>query len=242
MNELAGETTTGDGVRIRAWEGFSLWITVFVIAGFAYQAIGPQGCDSGLSCDLRQIASYMLLSVLFFVGAAVWMRVFHRAGLGALGLRRPTRSAIWIGIGYGLGGRFAAMVADVATYRIVDAIRGTPPTTPEQIDLPATPSAVFWVGVALAVVAFAPIAEETLFRGLTYIGVRARGGPTMAIIVTSIFFAVTHIDPLLMPPLFVFAVILGRLRESRDDLVPVIVAHATFNAIGFAALYFQHVT
>lgn len=229
------------GMTFRAWEGFALWFLVFIVAGFAYQPIGSEDCAPGVACDLRQVAAYLLLPALFLAGAWTWMRVIHKGSLADLGVRRPTRSAIWVGIGYGFGGRFLALIADVATRRIVETVNRRPPKTPEQIDLPSAPSVWFWIGVALAVVALAPVAEEIVFRGLTYLGIRARGGPTLAIIVTSVFFAVTHIEPLLMPPLFVLAVMLARLREERDDLVPSIVAHATFNLIGFAALFAQHV-
>lgn len=241
MNDATPETGSPNATRFRSWEGFSLWATVFVVAGFAYQAVGADSCDSGVVCDLRKVASYLLLGVLFLIGTVVWMRLVHGTGLGPIGLRRPTRAAIWVGLGYGLGGRFLAMITEAATYRIVDAVRGRPPETPEQIDLPGAPSMAFWIGLFVAVVVVAPLAEEMIFRGLTYVGIRANHGATTAIVVTSLFFAVTHIEPMLMPPLFVFAVVLGRLRESRDDLVPCIVAHAAFNSIGFTALFLQHV-
>jgi membrane protease YdiL (CAAX protease family) len=242
VNDLPTAPGPSETTRFRSWEGFSLWATVFVVAGFAYTALGVDNCETGVACDLRKVASYLLLGVLFLIGAIVWMRLVHGTGLGPLGLHHPTRAAIWVGLGYGLGGRFLAMVTEAANYRIVEAVRGRAPETPEQIDLPGTPSVWFWIGLFVAVVIVAPLAEEVIFRGLTYVGIRARHGATTAIIVTSLFFAVTHIEPLLMPPLFVFAVVLGRLRESRDELMPCVVAHAAFNSIGFTALFIQHVT
>lgn len=234
--------TATDTPRFRPWEGLALWLLVWVTGAVAYTALDPKQCgktDLTMLCDLRRVALYAMLPVFFGIALVLWMRLRHGTGLRALGIGAVTWSAIVTGIGYGLGGRFLSGVTEAATYQITKAIRGAKPKLPEQVELPVKPSGLFWVGVGIAVILLAPIVEEMLFRGLVYLGLRERFGVRAAMVLSSLFFAVTHLYALIIPALFVLAIVLVRLRESRDDLVPVIVAHMTFNAIGFVALILQ---
>ena len=75
----------------------------------------------------------------------------------------------------------------------------------------------------------APVAEEIYFRGMAQTIFARRLAPMWAIAAAAAFFAASHLDPLLFPPLLVFGVILGVLRWRYDRLGPAIWAHVGFN-------------
>jgi membrane protease YdiL (CAAX protease family) len=100
----------------------------------------------------------------------------------------------------------------------------------------ATPgfSRVYLVFFALVI---APVAEETLFRGILYPAIRQYGFPRFALWGSSILFAAIHLNLPAFLPLTIFAVILAVLYEKTDNLLACIVAHSVFNAAGVVLLY-----
>ncbi len=77
------------------------------------------------------------------------------------------------------------------------------------------------------------IAEEILFRGIVVTRLRRVFGPVFTVIVSAAVFAVVHLTPTSMPPIFVLAIFLASIFLKYDSIVLPIVIHAFFN---FAAL------
>ena len=94
------------------------------------------------------------------------------------------------------------------------------------------PTDLVLVATILAnLVVLAPIAEELVFRGWIYTGLRARFGLWPSFLVTAVAFAAWHWDPrriLLVLPL---AVALGLLREIAGSIKPTILLHGCYNLI-----------
>lgn len=84
--------------------------------------------------------------------------------------------------------------------------------------------------LVVAVVVVAPLAEEVMYRGVLQRALAERLGTVGAVVVTSVIFAAAHGQVILVPGLFVFALVLGFLAVRFDGLVTPIVAHAAFNA------------
>jgi membrane protease YdiL (CAAX protease family) len=95
--------------------------------------------------------------------------------------------------------------------------------------------------LGIATIVLAPVAEETLFRGIIYPAIKQAGFPKAALWVTSLLFAVIHIQNLgnlpTFLPLLLLAIILTFLYEKTHNLLAPIAAHSVFNAVNFAALY-----
>jgi hypothetical protein len=83
----------------------------------------------------------------------------------------------------------------------------------------------------------APLAEETLFRGMLYPTIKQYGFPRAARYGTSILFALIHLSLPIFLPLMVLALVLVFLYEKTGNLLACIVAHATFNAVNVYLLY-----
>jgi len=82
-----------------------------------------------------------------------------------------------------------------------------------------------------------PIAEEVFFRGFLYAGMRERWGTGWALVVSALIFALIHLTPGVLPPLFVIGLLLAYLYERTDSLWPSILLHAVINSMAFISLY-----
>lgn len=89
----------------------------------------------------------------------------------------------------------------------------------------------------LVAVVLAPIAEEIVFRGVLLPALRQRWGTGVAIAGSSAVFALMHITPVAILPIFLLALVLGYLFVRTRSLLVCIAAHALFNASGLLALY-----
>ena len=107
---------------------------------------------------------------------------------------------------------------------------------------------VTMVAVAIGVVVLGPVAEELLYRGLTFRIVQQGGAPSwVAVVTAAAVFTVAHLaDPALFSPagvvtlsaLFAFGLFLGVLRVRTDGLGAPIFAHSGFNLMTLVLLFF----
>jgi len=82
----------------------------------------------------------------------------------------------------------------------------------------------------LVAVAFAPPAEEYLFRGLLFRALDREWGGWAAVIGSTLFFTVYHPMPAWVPVGLV-GLILALLFKTTGRLWPCVVVHAAYNAI-----------
>lgn len=77
-----------------------------------------------------------------------------------------------------------------------------------------------------------PLAEEMFFRGALY-GALRRSGHSAAVVafVTSLGFAVSHLDPRLWLPIVFMAALLGFMRVVTGSLLPCVALHVGFNSL-----------
>ena len=87
--------------------------------------------------------------------------------------------------------------------------------------------------LGLVVMILAPLAEETLFRGILYPAIKSAGYPKLALWLTSLAFAVIHFHAPAFLSLLLLALLLTWLYEYTQNLLAPIVAHACFNAFNF---------
>lgn len=82
-----------------------------------------------------------------------------------------------------------------------------------------------------------PFVEEVYFRGFLFGGLRQRWGVLPALLVSSALFALFHILPTTIPPIFVLGVFLGLLYHLSGSLWPSILMHAATNILALTAAY-----
>lgn len=89
-------------------------------------------------------------------------------------------------------------------------------------------------------VIIAPVTEEFMFRGALMSSVTRFLNKPMAIIITSLLFAIAHGDPVQMAYAFVLGIMLSFIKAETGKLYPCIALHFAFNlmncfAIGYIA-------
>jgi uncharacterized protein len=179
--------------------------------------------------------------------------------LAPLGFRRPrggTLVGTGVGVAVGVGAVIASFPMNAASAFILDRLGYSTEST---VQGPFMRALVHWVeespGVAVpaiffVVVIFGPAVEELVFRGAVFNGLYRLGGylPTslggpegspraarrisfaLAALASSVLFSLLHLEPVLLPALFILAVVLCALFERTGSLLPPFVAHATFNS------------
>lgn len=81
-----------------------------------------------------------------------------------------------------------------------------------------------------------PIIEELIFRGIIYNGLRSKLPPIFAITTTSVFFAVVHIEPWSILPIFIMSIFLCYSLEKTKSLAVPIVIHCVNNLTSISLL------
>jgi len=191
----------------------------------------PEGGGTGL---LGLVVASQLAG---FLAALAFLRVRGVVLRDPIGTLRPLGRNIRRGVGLGLG----AIVVSTLVVSVLVALSGSE-ATPDQVltaGLLETPGQILLA--VLAAVVIAPIAEELLFRGLLHRSLRLRWRIVPATAVSSLLFAVVHVDVLVSQPLALIGltlvgVILAVAYERTGSLVVPIVIHAVHNAVTITAV------
>jgi len=176
-----------------------------------------------------------LVGTLSFHGAALglvhWLLRDEQTGWReTFGLDRGRVSAV-----VGVGAMAAVMILPIAwlgSYASAEVMRMFfIEPSPQAAVTTLRSSTQWWQGWAMGfmAVAVAPAAEEVLFRGLLYPVLKRRIGMSWAVAVSSLLFAVIHLNLMTFVPLLLLAGLLVWLYEYTGNLLAPLAAHAVFN-------------
>jgi membrane protease YdiL (CAAX protease family) len=147
---------------------------------------------------------------------------------------RPILSRPWLVLTLMLGAVLGAALG-AAAHVYVDALHWVPDwaqtldeARQQMAEMPHARTAYFIMAVA-----FAPLAEEFLFRGLLYRALDREWGGWRAIVGAAAFFAVYH-PALSWAPVMVLGAINAVLFKRTGWLAPAVFAHAAYNAVVLA--------
>ncbi len=90
----------------------------------------------------------------------------------------------------------------------------------------------------LVLVVFAPFVEEVFFRGLLYNKFKTLIGTNAGIFMTAVVFALFHMEPEVIIPLFIVGFIMTYMYEKLGSIWPVILFHVLNNAVALIAEYY----
>jgi membrane protease YdiL (CAAX protease family) len=230
-----------DRVRIRWGLGDFVWIWV---AMFVMQVVlvsmvaAAHGAKGVFHPDAGDVAILTVGSALFTV-FLLWFGVANR-GRGSLrtDLGFTVRLADWPWLAVGV---LLQLVA-TAGVNLIQSVAGHAPQ--QEVARALEHSAVVpTVAGAIAVVVFAPVAEELLFRGLLLRGLLRRVNAGGAVLVCGFVFAAGHlVDPAAAPllaPLAMVGIVSGVLAVRTGELSRSVLLHAGFNLLS-AVLLFVH--
>lgn len=192
--------------------GIELYLSIVVVSILGVRG-GPAGATLGVLTELG-----------FAIPVVLWLRATGRP-VAELGLGRRSGADVFAGVGMGFLSLFGVAIVAAATVAVATAVEGHAPHVSDPIEGSGPWRAI---GYASAVV-LAPVCEEILFRGLLFQGLRRRFRFWPAALLTSVAFAIAHVDVLRMPGTFVGGLLLAAIVERRRSLFSSIAAHFVVN-------------
>jgi membrane protease YdiL (CAAX protease family) len=81
-----------------------------------------------------------------------------------------------------------------------------------------------------------PLIEETFFRGALFGTLRRQHGAAAVVVVTTVLFALIHLQPQALVPIAMVGAALAFLRVASGSMWPGVVLHTTYNAVTFWAI------
>ena len=225
--------------RAVPWNGKDLAVTVLGGGGLglvlSLVALGPLFLSRvSISGPLQLLI--VTAAMYGTLGAFGWWFCIKRNGgtLADAGFR-------WVGIGPLLlmvPATIGLIIATGLLSYLLSLFAGDVPTAQEQVmpgqsSLPVTD--LIWLTIAGAVAA--PVVEEFLFRGLLFQFVRSHRALWVAVVVSSLAFAVAHFVPVLIPVLFVFGIAEAFVFHRYGSIYPAIALHALNNGTLFVVLF-----
>jgi len=213
-----GLATQGIGLA-EASEGFLAWLLVqFLLAGLFVATDFHSGLRGGRAIVL------MISSCLAALVAIGWLRRRSRFRF-AIGWRTAPFS---FHLRFGLAIFLLAPVG-LGLARALQYFFGLESRQPSLLLLSEAHSLPLRVLLLLTASCIVPAAEETIFRGLLFRGLRAQWGLLAGMTISSAIFALGHLDVLAAPPLFIFSLGLAWSVERTGSLLPAAIAHGLFN-------------
>jgi membrane protease YdiL (CAAX protease family) len=155
----------------------------------------------------------------------VFVRARRRAGFGEyLGLHKISGRAVWLSIG--------VVIAVIGLMTLIQTLSGL--STGDGITSDIYTTSAYPPLFAAAVVIFAPLFEEALFRGFLFEGLRqSRLGGWGAIAITSICWAALHIQYNIfgIAYIFILGIAIGLIRWKTKNIWSGVIMHALVNLI-----------
>lgn len=153
----------------------------------------------------------------------------------ALGPVRPLELVIGASLG---------VILHLPAGYVSDLVERRFPTPPEALraQLAAlTPGSSVLALLMLASVALiVPFIEELFFRGALFSPLVRGGAPLVAMLTTSVAFALAHQEPRNWAPLLLVALVLAELRLRGGSIWPGVALHAAFNGITLVFVFVTH--
>ncbi len=226
-------------------ETFAVFLAGFGVvhfgSGFAAMLVSPPPETPAADSVVRWIMLGTLVAQWCLLLTIFWPRLRGVSWSGwrdALGWRAPR--GVWREVLAGIAGYFAglplliaAMVLTAAITIFTQWLSKGPIETPENpmVELVASGDAlVILLFLSLATV-WAPIVEETLFRGGLFRHMRARHGAFVCALATALLFAFMHsYGPLMVSPLIALGFTFAMIREWRGSLIGSVTAHCLHNS------------
>lgn len=236
------------------WDGYdavALTVAVYLVAQLAAMlifsialAFGGSGAEA--SGELRTSVTsqffYILMVEGFTLASLHGLLKLRGKNLRSLGLVRPK----WVDIAYAFSGFAVYIFALICVMALVAAVfPNVDLEQKQQIGFEDARTSLQLVLVFLSLVVLVPFTEEVLARGFLYLGLKQHLPKIAAVIITSVLFAVAHLQfgsdaPLLWAAAidtFLLSLVLIFLRDVSGRLWAPIGLHALKNGIAFLALF-----
>jgi len=181
------------------------------------------------SLDNWALLGLLGIALYGFMLLAVWRLsvVKYRCGWDALGFRSLnvkralTLAAVVIG---------AALFINLL-YEVLINYLGLGPLDPEPVPVEYTEGSLNLAVLSFLALIAAPVAEETFFRGFVFAGAEKRLGYAQGAILSALLFALAHVEPGALIPIFLLGLLLVWLYARTRSIWACIFTHSLYNSI-----------
>lgn len=225
---------------LRGWMGWLvLAITVYVVgmyatAGIVY-VLGHVGLFAALDITSYALVTRILLYAILIglmIAIPIWMKQPISAKDMGLG-----RTMTWKDILIGIAGLIIYFLLAMIALALLKLIPGVNVSQAQELDV-AQVYGFSRMMVFVTLVVVTPFAEELLFRGLLYGGLRARRlSPWIAALLVSVLFGVAHGQLNVGVDVFCLSMVACYVRELTGSVWAGVVLHMIKNGIAFAIVY-----
>jgi sodium transport system permease protein len=189
--------------------------------------------------DSTQIfAAALIVSMFSQLGLVVVASVFTWRKYGGswerLGFRAPT----WGTAGWAaatLLGAFAWAAAYGSVVELFD-INSLKAACDEQVPANVQDNAAVLALATVIFVTFAPVCEETFFRGFVFPGL-SRWGVSVAVVVSAGLFSIAHASVKVFIPIFGIGMIFALAYFKSGNILTTVLAHFAYNCISVSTLW-----
>ena len=216
------------------WSTRDVWLGLAVFGLLVAAAIPFALLAQSRSLDLNLGLVVSLGESLLLV--PVWFLAVRKYGVGwdTLGLR----SFKWETLGLGCGLMLLSLGFNLL-YGLFLGLFGLR-MQPDLVPILAQLSSPWVLLIGGAIVA--PIVEEIFFRGFVFAGLRPRYGWQRAAAISSVLFALIHLTPTAIMPIFILGYIFAYLYQRSGSIWPAILMHSATNALALGAAYIMATT
>ncbi len=212
-----------------------VWFVAIFVGGQIF--VLPVAIAAGSGSTATYAAAFVIgaiVEVLIGVVAANYTFRRYGGGIDRLGWRPISGSALaWALAAY--AGAMAVSFAYGALIQVThaDFLKST---CAQQI--PETVRSTRWLlaMASLVVVAFAPVFEETFFRGFVFPGLARIWGVAIAVVVSELLFSSAHLDYKSFVPIAGVGMVFAVTYWRSGNLVSTVLAHFAFNSTSIAAI------
>jgi hypothetical protein len=203
---------------------------VAAVAATSLDGLGATSSDAATLLRLGLLAVGYALPIAI---AVVWAKRQGYSAPAAFGVRG---FRIMVGLALAF---LAAVVARIVAFvylAVFQLLAGSIPDVPDVTRL--FTQAPIGIAATIALTVFiAPLAEELLFRGVIFPGLRDVLGRSAGIGISAALFALFHFSAELAVPYLVLGVLLALVVERTRSVWPAVIGHALFNVQAIIALY-----
>lgn len=228
--EPENRETPGREYRPATW-GLAETVAGALGAVFFGLVLGGMVGAVGLALKMSLESTVLRYSMIFasqlpWVGVPLAVAMLTRGGARALGLRLPSGRALLESAACGVLTYGLVVVYSFAMDWVSPELAAKLKSEAEtQLKLLAAP----WPLLAFMAIVVAPVCEELLFRGFVFGGLRTRFDFALASGLSAAAFAILHLMPVSIVPLFLVGAAASVMFERHRSLYAAIVLHAAFN-------------
>lgn len=215
------------------------WITAmvasFLLSGVAHAGLGAARSAGYLGGPTASLLIFAAVTQAALVAAVlIWSNLLRLRVRDVGGFRQARSAAYGIGVLllvglFPIAGVFARAVQELLGHEGVLQVIEEATRNASSVDF----------FIALIVLSVLPgFAEELLFRGYVMSAFIGRS-PALAIAVTSLLFAMLHVDPAQVAGTLIIGAGLGALRVASGSVLPCMVAHGGYNALVLLSVRFE---